>query len=93
MGNYSLADARYRAAENDITVVRANFYGPSAIINAGGSIQTELPFGERGIVRGFIAARPARSTLYARFGSFPLYAGIALCVLSALYCALRKRFR
>jgi apolipoprotein N-acyltransferase len=51
-GEYSLAAARYRAAENQIFVVRGNILGPSAIINPDGTIQSMLPYGTSGVLYG-----------------------------------------
>ena len=89
MGNFSLAAARYRAAENGIPVVRANINGPSAFINADGSIQASLGYFKQGILKGSLPLEGKHSTLYARWDNAAAYALIA-CVL---FFALARKYR
>src|SRR3989344_2866348 len=81
---YSLASARYRAAENRIPVVRAALRGPSAIINPDGSIGEYMQEGSSGILRGTVEFYATQQTLYNRLGDAPIYAIIALILLAAL---------
>ncbi|MDB5225605.1 MAG: lnt [Candidatus Adlerbacteria bacterium] len=87
---YSLAAARYRAAENNIPLLRASLAGPSAIIGADGSIIASLPKGKSGILRGDIPFYETRQqTLYNRFGLLP----IGLIIVSSVAAALIARRR
>jgi apolipoprotein N-acyltransferase len=88
-GNFALAAARLRAAENGVPVVRGNLEGPSAILGADGSVQAMLSYGETGVLRGVIALQEGSKTLYAKTGSWPVVA-FAL-VMVAL--ATARRFR
>jgi apolipoprotein N-acyltransferase len=86
-GNYSLVSARFRAAENNIAVIRGNIIGPSAVINPNGSIQASLPYDIEGVLRGEVPTQKGKTTLFGWFGSLPLYIFIAAVVGFAL---LRK---
>ena len=85
---FSVRAAQYRAVENDIPVVRAALLGPSAIINADGSIAARMPEGEIGVLRGAVQVGPAHQTLYTRFGNLPL----TLFIAGILILAWRARF-
>jgi apolipoprotein N-acyltransferase len=59
--------ARVRAVEQGVTVLRSANNGISALIDPEGRVQASLPLNERGSIDGEIrAARPL--TVYARFG-------------------------
>ena len=88
MGEYSLAVARYRAAENGVPLIRANLFGPSALINADGSLAASLPYGKRGILRSTLEIKKI-PTLYRRAGEWPVYALISLTIAVALYRRLK----
>jgi apolipoprotein N-acyltransferase len=88
-GDFSLAAARLRAAENATAVVRANVEGPSAIINAGGGLQALLPYGTQGILEGEVPLVSLGKTLYSAVGSVPLYIGAVLVL--AVAAGLRYR--
>lgn len=83
-----LAQARLRAIEEGLPVVRATSTGISAVIDAQGRVLAALPVGRA----GFIAMRlpaPAEPTLFARFGNtIPL-----LCALLLAALAIAPRFR
>ncbi|MBI2004572.1 hypothetical protein HYS79_00205 [Patescibacteria group bacterium] len=85
---FSVRAAQYRAVENDIPVVRAALLGPSAIINADGSIAAWMRQGQGGVLLGSVLVRPAHQTLYARFGNLP----VTLFVAGILLLAWRARF-
>lgn len=89
---FSVRAAQYRAAENDIPVVRAALLGPSAIINADGSIAAGMPQGQGGVLFSSVLVRPAHQTLYARFGGLPLALGIAGILLFAWRARLLSKF-
>ncbi len=82
-GNFSLAAARLRAAENNIPVVRGNINGPSALINAGGSVESMLGYQEEGIVRGALALDSTQKTLYTHTGPAPVHAGVLVILIGA----------
>jgi apolipoprotein N-acyltransferase len=86
-GNYSLAGARYRAAENGRPVVRSSRYGPSALIGARGEIINHLSYGHRGTLVGTLPLG-RRVTPFAQFGTLPLLA-IGALVLCGVICQRR----
>jgi apolipoprotein N-acyltransferase len=84
-----LAQARLRAIEEAIPIIRATPTGISAVIDANGSVLRQLPYRQA----GFIEARlptPHQPTLFARYGNL-LSLGFAV-LLGALGIAL-GRFR
>lgn len=82
-----LAQARLRAVEFGLPVLRAANTGVSAVIDARGGLVASLPLGKAGYVdRPLPAALPA--TPYARWGDWPVLIALAL-MLAAL--ALRRR--
>ncbi|AWW72997.1 apolipoprotein N-acyltransferase [Erythrobacter sp. KY5] len=63
-----LAQARMRAIEEGLPVLRATTTGISAVIDANGIVRQSIPTGVAGKVEGFVpAAKPP--TLFARFGN------------------------
>lgn len=89
MGETSVAAARIRAAENGISIVRADPVGPSVIVEADGSLQSKLSFGAAGTLRGSVGGERL-DTVYAKTGSAP-----AFIVMGALLCAglVLRKFR
>ncbi|HVU80341.1 MAG TPA: nitrilase-related carbon-nitrogen hydrolase [Candidatus Paceibacterota bacterium] len=85
---FSLRAAQYRAAENNVPVVRASLLGPSAIIDRTGRIVSELPLGEGGIARGTVSVAPGARTPYSAWGNLPL----AALIMISVSLALRARF-
>lgn len=76
-----LAQARMRALEEGLPVLRSTTTGISAVIDANGVVRAAIPSGEAGALEGMVpAAKPA--TLFARF-AHALTIGWAL-VLAAL---------
>lgn len=79
-----LAQARMRAVEQGLPMVRAANTGVSAMIDPWGRITESLPLGEAGYVDAPLPA-PLRSTLYSRSGDWPvlslLLLGLGLLVL------------
>lgn len=90
-GDFSLAAARLRAAENATPLIRANLAGPSAVINADGSLQATLGYGEQGILRGDVSIAPYKKTPYAQFGAGPTYGTALFVVAFASALAFRRR--
>lgn len=85
-----LAQARLRAVEQGVPVLRAANTGVSAVIDARGGLGETIPLGEAGYVDAAIpAALPP--TLYARTGGWP--AAAAMVVLLGLAAAGRRAGR
>ena len=75
-----LAQARLRAAEEGIPVIRSTPTGISAVIDAHGHIIASLPWRTAGAIDA-ILPYPAPPTLFARFGNLiPLLLGFALLI-------------
>ena len=86
-----LAQARLRAAEEGLPVIRATPTGISAIVDARGRLLHSLPWRTAGIIDGGLPMKAAAPTLFARFGNIiPL--GLAL-LLIAVAIALNARGR
>lgn len=81
-----LAQARLRAIEEGLPVIRSTPTGISAIIDADGRIVDSLPMGVAGRIEGRLPA-PHAPTLFARFGNILglIFAGLlfALAIASA----------
>ena len=88
---YSLAAARYRAAEHHIPVLRVALGGPSAIINRDGSLGPILPAGQSGLLEGTITLYQNQQTVYNRLGSLPLGLCMFVIIASALVVRLRRK--
>lgn len=72
-----LAQARMRAIEQGLPVVRAANTGISAVIDARGRVLEALPLGTHGAIDRRLPPADA-PTLYARTGDWPAFAAIAL---------------
>ena len=68
-----LAMVPLRAVENRIAIVRAANTGVSAFVLPSGAIQSTLPLGARGTLRGDVPLR-REETFYTRFGDIFAYA-------------------
>src|SRR5262249_57808011 len=66
-----------RAVENRTAIVRAANTGVSAIVLPSGEIQSVLPLGTRGTLRGDVPLRRGE-TFYTRFGDVFAYACAAM---------------
>ena len=83
-----LAQARLRAAEQGLPMMRVGNTGVSAVIDSEGRVLAEIPLGEAGYLDH--ALPPARDgTLYARFGDGP----IAVLILLILGVSGTARYR
>ena len=83
-----LAQARLRAIEEGIPVVRATPTGISAVIDSDGTVVAALPFGKAGFLQTRLPA-PAPPTLFARYGNIlPLAFALTLIAFAV---ALRRR--
>jgi apolipoprotein N-acyltransferase len=75
-----LAQARLRAAEEGIPVIRSTPTGISAVVDAAGNIESSLPWRTAGVIDTRIPLSVA-PTLFARFGNIiPLLLGFALLI-------------
>ncbi len=84
-----LAQARFRATEQGLPVVRAANTGISAAIDAYGRVLTRIPLQTDGL-RDFRLPGALPPTLYARFGDVP---AMSLVVLVFFLCTRRRRLR
>jgi apolipoprotein N-acyltransferase len=74
-----LAQARLRAAEEGIPVLRATPTGISAVIDARGNVVKQLPWRTAGVIDEVLPPAANSATLFARFGNaIPLILGFAL---------------
>ncbi len=85
-----LAQARLRAAEEGIPVIRSTPTGISAVVDAHGQIVQSLPWRTAGVIDTQLPA-PVSPTLFARFGNLiPLLLGFAL-LLSGIVLGRTRR--
>ena len=84
-----LAQARLRAIEQGLPLIRAANTGISAIVDPYGRVKTSLPLGVQGVLDGRLPESLA-PTIYARFGDLMLAGLIALLLLAALVCDNRR---
>ncbi len=90
-----LAQARMRAAEQGLPMVRAANTGISAMIDPLGRVVASLPLGQAGYLDAALPA-PLPPTLYARSGDLPVLllliaAAVALWVAGRRQAALNQR--
>jgi apolipoprotein N-acyltransferase len=84
-----LAQARLRAVEEGLPLVRATNNGISAIVDSAGRILKTIPLGDDGVLDSALPM-PIEPTFYARYRDAPALL-LALCF--AFFCvrAMRKR--
>ncbi|MEO0991293.1 MAG: apolipoprotein N-acyltransferase [Pseudomonadota bacterium] len=81
-----LAQARLRAIEQGLPMVRAANTGVSAVIDAHGRITASIPLGQAGKIDAPLPPkRPP--TLYSQTGDLPAYAMLAICCV--IICFIR----
>ncbi len=85
-----LAQARLRAIEQGLPVLRAANTGISAVIDPLGRVTASLPLGQAGVVDALLPA-PLPPTFFARAHDRLAAAGVALMLLGALALRLRRR--
>ena len=78
-----LAQARFRAVEQGLPLVRAANTGVSAIVDPYGRIAAALSLGEMGVIDGLLPA-PLEPTLYARHGDRPALLSMLVIFLVSL---------
>ncbi|TXM75890.1 apolipoprotein N-acyltransferase [Methylobacterium sp. WL69] len=83
------AQARLRAVEEGLPLVRDANTGISAVVDAHGRITASLPVGVEGVLDADLPVRLTQRTPYARFGDAPFALMLGLAFLGAL--AARRR--
>jgi apolipoprotein N-acyltransferase len=84
-----LAQARLRALEEGLPVLRSTPTGISAVVDADGTLLASLPLGTAGVIDTMLPA-PKPPTLFARFGNL-LPFGFALLLIAAALLLGRSR--
>ncbi len=88
-----LAQARLRAAEEGLPVLRSTPTGISAIVDARGRVVKALPWRTAGVIDGAIPPPALALTPFARVGNIiPLMLGFAL-LIAAIALGSRRRYR
>jgi len=86
-----LAQARLRAAEEGLPVLRATPTGISAVIDARGEVVQSLPWRKAGVLDVVIPPAANSATVFARFGnSIAILLGL-LVVFSGIVLGVRRR--
>jgi apolipoprotein N-acyltransferase len=86
-----LAQARLRAAEEGLPVLRATPTGISAVIDARGNVVKELPWQTAGVIDAVLPPPAMSATVFARLGNaIPLVLGFAL-ILAGIVLGRRRR--
>lgn len=86
-----LAQARLRAAEEGIPVLRATPTGISAVIDARGNVVKQLPWRTAGVIDEVLPPAAHSATPFARLGNaIPLLIGFAL-LIAAIVLGRRRR--
>ncbi len=89
MGDRNLILAQFRAAENNIPIIRSDRKGPSAVIGSSGEVLSSMQFEKEGVLRYDMPIRKNhRRTLYGITGDW-LIGGMLF--LAFLYQILGKR--
>jgi apolipoprotein N-acyltransferase len=87
-----LAQARMRAAEEGLPVIRSTPTGISALIDARGRVVDQLPWRSAGIIWSTIPPKAASITPFGRLGNLlPILFGL-LFVAAAIAFARRPRY-
>jgi apolipoprotein N-acyltransferase len=86
-----LAQARLRAAEEGLPVLRSTPTGISAVVDARGEIVKSLPWRQAGVIDAVIPAAANAPPPFARFGNaIPLLLGFAL-IIGGIVLGRRRR--
>lgn len=88
-----LAQARLRAAEEGLPVIRSTPTGISALIDARGQVVKQLGWRTAGVIDAYLPPKSPRPTLFARFGNaVPLLLSLLL-LIGAIALAGGRRYR
>jgi apolipoprotein N-acyltransferase len=88
-----LAQARLRAAEEGIPVLRSTPTGISAIIDARGAVVQSLPLGTAGVINGVLPPPADAVTPFGRAGNWiPLLLALAMAI-AAIALPKGERYR
>ena len=88
-----LAQARLRAAEEGIPVIRSTPTGISALIDARGRLVQSLPWRQAGVIDAVLPLPTTSLTPFARFGNtIPLALGFLL-IIAAIALGRTRRYR
>jgi len=88
-----LAQARLRAVEEGLPVIRATPTGVSAVVDARGRVVRSLPWQSAGVIDAVLPPASTRLTPFARFGNLiPLALGFAL-IIAGIVLARGRRYR
>jgi apolipoprotein N-acyltransferase len=88
-----LAQARLRAAEEGLPVLRSTPTGISAIIDARGSVVQSLPLGAAGVIDGVLPPASERVTPFGRAGNWiPLLIALIM-LIAAIALPKGERYR
>jgi len=86
-----LAQARLRAAEEGIPVLRATPTGISAVIDARGNVVKQLPWRTQGVIDAVLPPPANSATMFARLGNIiPLLMGLLL-IAGGIVLQFRRR--
>ncbi|MEO6198983.1 MAG: apolipoprotein N-acyltransferase [Sphingomicrobium sp.] len=86
-----LAQARLRAAEEGLPVIRATPTGISAVIDARGAVVKELPWRTAGVIDAVLPPHANAPTIFARFGNLlPIALGLLL-IAGGIVLGRRRR--
>ncbi len=77
-----LVQARFRAIETGLPVVRAANTGISALIGPYGDVSSQLKLGQQGVL-DVVLPEPIAETLYSRYGDGPFFL-LLFCILIVL---------
>ena len=82
--------AKVRAIEEGLPLIRAANSGISAVIDPLGRVIAALPLGRDGILDSALP-RPVQITIYARTGDLPFIAAVVCTMFSSLLLRLRRQ--
>ncbi len=88
-----LAQARLRAAEEGLPVIRATPTGISAVIDAQGGVVKQLGWRTEGVIDAYLPPKSPQPTLFARFGNLLPLVLAALLLAGAIALAGGWRYR
>ncbi|GEP11968.1 apolipoprotein N-acyltransferase [Methylobacterium gnaphalii] len=83
------AQARLRAVEEGLPLVRDANSGISAVVDAHGRIVAALPLGQEGVLDAELPARIPGRTVYAHLGDVP-FAAMLLCAVLIAFAGRRR---